>query len=330
MLANIAGEKGRIWACIGICLLLVLPLFAPRFYVYLASLAILYGLFATSLNIALGYGGIYQFGHALFFGAGAYAAALIITKADLSPWIGFIAGPFVSALLGLVVGLICIRLSKLYFGMLQVSLSYLVWIIVYRWQDFTSGDNGIHGIPMPDIISSPRSAYYFTFLVTAASLFILYRVVKSPFGSVLQSIRDNPVRSEMIGISVRRHQLIALILSGFFAGLAGVLFVVVDTAAFPDMLFWTLGMEAMIMCLLGGMYTFMGPMLGAGLIVVIRTTIATYTVYWGLCLGVILIAVIFFLPNGVLGHFKRTLEDSTAEEVRRVAGERAEEVIQRI
>lgn len=308
MLQNTLKGKGRIWAYIGMAALLLLPLFLPRFYVYLASLVLLYGLFATSLNVALGYGGIYQFGHAVFFGAGAYGAALIITKAGLSPWIGFVVGPLVSALLSLVVGLICIRLSKLYFGMLQISLSYLLWIIVYRWRDFTGGDNGVHGIPVPDIISSPNSAYYFTLLITAASLFVVHRMIKSPFGSVLQGIRDNPVRSEMIGVNVRRHQLATLIFSGLFAGVAGVLFVVVENAVFPDMLFWTLGMEVMIMCLLGGMYTFMGPMLGAGLIVVLRTFISTYTVYWGLFLGSILIAVIFFLPDGVLGHFNKTVE----------------------
>ncbi len=305
MLRNILSGKGHLLAYIGIASLLLPPFFAPRFYVYLMSLVLLYGLFATSLNVVLGYGGIYQFGHAIFFGAGAYGSALVITKAGLSPWLGFIAGPIVSALLSLIVGLICIRLSKLYFGMLQISLSFLLWVIICRWQDFTGGDNGIIGIPVPDIISSPNNAYYFTLLATAASLFVAHRIIRSPFGSLLQGTRDNPVRCEMIGVNVRAHQFAALIVSGFFAGVAGVLFVVVNNAVFPDMLFWTLGMEAMIMCLLGGMHTFMGPMLGAGLIVVLRTLITSYTVYWGLCLGIVLMAVIFFLPDGVLGHFNK-------------------------
>ena len=117
----------------------------------------------------------------------------------------------------------------------------------------------------------------------------------------MQAIRDNTIRSEMIGVNVRRHQLAALVLAGFFAGVAGSLFVVVDSTVFPDMLFWTLSMEMVIMCLLGGWLTFFGPMLGAAIIVALRTFVSTYTVYWALVLGIIMMLVIFFLPEGVLG-----------------------------
>jgi branched-chain amino acid transport system permease protein len=305
---HIIQGKGRIWGIIGIIVLLLVPLVLPRFYVYLTSLILLYGLFATSNNFALGYGGLYQMHHAVFYGIGAYGAALVITKTGLSPWIGFIVGPLVAAFLSLVMGLICIRLSKLYFGMLQISLGSLVWAVVYRWYGLTGGDDGIHGIPLPDIISSPNNAYYFTLIVVGLTFFVIYKMINSPFGSTLQGIRDNPVRSAMIGVNVQRHQLVALILSGFFAGIAGVLFVVVDNTVFPDMLFWTLSMEVMVMCLLGGMYTFMGPMLGAAVIVLLRTFISTYTVYWGLALGLILMFVIFFLPDGVLGYLNKIME----------------------
>jgi branched-chain amino acid transport system permease protein len=188
--------------------------------------------------------------------------------------------------------------------MLQISLGSLVWAIIYRWYSFTGGDDGIHGIPLPDLISSGTGAYYFTLIVTGLSLFVIYRIICSPFGSALQGIRDNPVRSEMIGINVKRHQLMALIIAGFFAGVAGVLFVVVDTTVFPDMLFWTLSMETVIMCLLGGWFTFLGPMLGAAIIVALRTFVSTYTVYWALVLGIIMMLVIFFLPTGVLGYIQ--------------------------
>jgi branched-chain amino acid transport system permease protein len=222
-------------------------------------------------------------------------------KTGLSPWLGFIVGPLIAAVLGLVMGLICIRLSKLYFGMLQISLGSLVWAIVYRWYSFTGGDDGLHGIPVPDLISSGSAAYYFTLIVTLICTYMTYRILKAPFGSVLQAIRDNTVRSEMIGVNVRRHQLMALVIAAFFAGVAGSLFVAVDTTAFPDMLFWTLSMEMVIMCLLGGWLTFMGPMLGAAVIVALRTLVSTYTVYWALVLGIIMMLVIFFLPEGVLG-----------------------------
>jgi branched-chain amino acid transport system permease protein len=304
---NIFSKKG-ILAGVVVIVLLILPLLFPRFYVYIVSLILLYGLLATSLNFVIGYGGIYQFHHCVFYGLGAYVTALLLTKSGVSPWLAFIAGPIVAAFLSLVMGLICIRLSKLYFGMLQISLGSLVWAVVYRWYSLTGGDDGIHGIPVPDIISSANGAYYFTLIVTAASLFVLYKIIRSPFGSVLQGIRDNPIRSEMIGVNVKRHQLAALIICGFFAGVAGVLFVVVDTTVFPDMLFWTLSMEIMIMCLLGGTFTFLGPLLGSALIVLLRTFISTYTVYWALFLGIILMLIIFFLPDGVVGFFQKKLE----------------------
>jgi len=301
-------SKGMIWGLIGLIILFVLPGVLPRFYIYLTSIILLTGLLATSLNLVLGYGGIFQFHHAVFYGVGAYATALMIIKSGLTPWLGFIVGPLVSSLLSLIMGIICIRLSKLYFGMLQISLGSLVWIIVYRWYSFTGGDDGIHGVPIPDIISSPTSAYYFTLIITLLCFIVMYKIIKSPFGSALQGIRDNPVRSEMIGINVKRHQLLALVIAGFFAGIAGSLFVVVDNTVFPDMLFWTLSLEILIMCLLGGWFSFLGPILGAAIIIVLRTFISTFTSYWTLVLGILMMFVIFFLPNGVLGYIEEKLK----------------------
>jgi branched-chain amino acid transport system permease protein len=135
----------------------------------------------------------------------------------------------------------------------------------------------------------------------------MYKIIKSPFGSALQGIRDNPVRSAMIGINVKLHQLMVLVLGGFFAGVAGSLFVVVDTAVFPDMLFWTLSLEILVMCLLGGWFTFLGPMLGAAIILSLRTFVSGLTDYWTLPLGILMMLVIFFLPNGILGYIEEKL-----------------------
>ncbi|MDY0188536.1 MAG: branched-chain amino acid ABC transporter permease [Syntrophus sp. (in: bacteria)] len=342
-LKNMLSAGYKTWVFLGVVLLVLLPAVVPlsafRFYIYLASVILLYGLAATSCNLPLGYGGIYQFHHAVFYGAGAYGTALAITRMGISPWIAFLCGPAVSALLALIMGLICMRLSKLYFGMLQISLGSLVWAVVYRWYSFTGGDDGIQGIPVPDVLASARGAYYFVLAVTGVSFFALYRIIKSPFGIALQGIRDNPVRSEMIGINVMAHQLVTLVIAGFFAGVAGVLFVVVDNTVFPDMLFWTLSMELIIMCLLGGMYNFFGPLTGAAIVIFIRTFsgsfvefltssaiglfggaisesaadslmafAASFSSYWTLVLGVICILVIFFVPNGVLGFFDRLKE----------------------
>jgi branched-chain amino acid transport system permease protein len=297
----------------GLAILLLLPLFLPRFYIYTASVIIVSGLVATSLNFALGFGGLYQFHHSVFYGIGAYATAVLLTRTGLSPWVGFVAGPFVAAALSLVMGLICIRLSKLYFGMLQISLGSLVWAFIYRWRGVTGGEDGIHGIPVPEIISSYIPAYYFTLIVATICFYVIYRMLKAPFGSALMGIRDNPIRSAMIGVNVRKHQLLALVIAGFFAGIAGVLFVVVDNSVFPDMLFWSISMEMCIMCLLGGWLTFFGPLVGAAVIVLVRTFVSGFTDYWSLILGIILMLVIFFLPDGVLGYVEKKFKPKQIE-----------------
>jgi branched-chain amino acid transport system permease protein len=313
MLKDLLHSKSFVIAATGILLILLIPVILPlfmhaRFYIYLISLILVFGLLTTSLNFVLGYGGIYQFHHGVFYGIGAYGTALMLLKSGMPAWVGFLAGPVVSAMLSLIMGLICIRLSKLYFGMLQVSLGSLVWVVIYRWRTFTGGEDGLHGIPMPELISSPTGAYYFAFIVCLISFFIIYKIIKAPFGSVLQGIRDNSVRSEMIGVNVRRHQLAALIISGFFAGVAGMLFIVVDNSVFPDMLFWTISMEIMIMCLLGGWHIFIGPLAGAALMQILRTFLGTFTIYWAFIQGIILMIIIFFLPNGVLGFFENRMK----------------------
>ncbi len=292
------------WVIAAMGAFLVVPSLLPRFYVYLFALIMVTGLLATSLNLVLGHGGMFQFHHAVFYGTGAYACALMITKTGLSPIFAFLAGPVAGSILAIIMGLICVRLSKLYFGMLQLSLGSLVWALVFRWYSFTGGDDGIHGIPLPRIVSGISESYYFTVAVCAVSLFLMYAVVNSPFGRVFEAIRDNPERSEAIGIDVRKQQLVGQAIAGFFAGTAGVLFVVVEGSVFPDLMFWTLSLEILIMCLLGGWFTFWGPMVGAAIIVVLRTVVGIYTEYWTMVLAIILMLLIFFLPQGVLGFIE--------------------------
>jgi branched-chain amino acid transport system permease protein len=293
-----------LWPVAGILIiLLILPPLVPRFHVYILSLIFVTALLAMSLNLAIGYGGLFQFHHGVFYGVGAYTLALMLTKTSLPMWVGYIAGPIMAGLVGLVIGWFCVRLSQLYFGMLQISLGSLIWAIVFRWYDFTGGDDGLHGIPRPSILSSANNTYYFILLVLVICLVALYIIVKSPFGATLQAIRDNPQRCAAVGINVRRHQLVAIVIAAFFAGIAGVLFVVLERSVFPSLLFWTLSLEIFIMCLLGGWFTFAGPMLGGAIMVALRTFVGKYTEYWTLILGVILILLIFFLPEGVMGYF---------------------------
>lgn len=286
-----------------LAVLFFLPVIIPRFYTYILAVIFVTSLLAMSLNLVVGHGGLFQFHHAAFYGVGAYTFALLLTKTSLPTWVAFIAGPVFAAMVGLLIGWFCVRLSRLYFGMLQISLGSLIWAIAFRWYSLTGGDDGIHGIPMPSILSSMHNAYYFILILLVICLVVLYLILKSPFGTTLRAIRDNPERCEAVGINVRRHQLIAIVIATFFAGVAGVLFVVLEQTVFPDLLFWVLSLEVFIMCLLGGWFTFAGPILGAAIMVSLRTFVGIFTEYWTLILGVILILLIFFLPEGVMGYF---------------------------
>ncbi|MBW2023165.1 MAG: branched-chain amino acid ABC transporter permease [Deltaproteobacteria bacterium] len=239
--------------------LLVVPAILPRFYTYIIASIFVTALLAMSLNLVVGYGGLYQFHHCAFYGVSAYTVALLITKAHVPYWVAFGAGPIAGAIVGYLIGWFCVRLSKLYFGMLQISLGSLIWALAFRWYSLTGGDDGIHGIPVPDFISSTKSSYYFILIVLTISLILMYIIIKSPFGTTLQATRDNPERCEAVGINVRKHQLVALVISTFFAGVSGVLYVILEQSVFPDLLFWVLSLEVFIMCLLGGWFTFFLP-----------------------------------------------------------------------
>ena len=297
-------------------ILLILPLFVPRFYVYILALIYVTSLLAMSLNMVVGHGGVFQLHHGVFYGVGAYTVALMLTKTSLPMWVGFVAGPIVAAITGLVIGWLCVRLTRLYFGMLQISLGSLIWAIVFRWYGFTGGDDGIHGIRMPTFLSSLNSSYYFILIFLVISLIMMYLILKSPFGNTFQAIRDNPQRCEAVGINVRRYQLLGITIATFFGGVAGVLFVVLERSVFADLLFWTLSLEVFIMILLGGWFTFAGPILGAAITVALRTFVGKYTEYWTLILGIILILLIFFLPEGVMGYFQEIFKPKTKEVAR--------------
>ena len=314
MIFGIFNKKSLSLVALFVVGLIFMPYVAPRFYIYLASVILVTGLLATSLNLVLGYGGMYQFHHAVFYGVGAYTTALILTKTSLPIWVAFVSAPLVAAFLGLAIGLICARLSNLHFGMLQISLGSLIWVIVYRWYDFTGGDDGIHGIHVPAAISGTTAAYYFILAITTLCLLLMFIVIKSPFGRILQALRDNSERCEAIGVDVTRHRILAMIVAALFAGVAGSLFVTLEGSVFPELLFWTLSLEILIMCLLGGWFTFFGPMLGACLILSLRTFAGNYTEYWTLILGLMMMLTIFFLPKGVLGFVNDLFRSGSSDQ----------------
>jgi branched-chain amino acid transport system permease protein len=307
VLENVTTPKGkvigynRIFFTLAWASFLLPPFVLSPYANYLLTSIFITALFATSLNFVLGYGGLLQFHHAVPFGVGAYASAIILTKTQLPFLLAIVAGPVAAALIALFIGWFCVRLRGLYFGMLTLALGQLVWAIIYRWNALTGGDDGIHAVPIPEVLSSPTIMYYVAFLTFSICLLALFVLVKSPFGLILKASRDNSVRAEGIGVNVRVHQLIAFVIAGFFAGIAGVVFVLMERSVTPSMLYWNKSAEVLIMCLIGGFGTFLGPSLGAAILVILSMVIGVYTDYWLLVLGSILLASVLFLPQGILG-----------------------------
>ena len=313
-------KNAILWQFLPVVLIMaLLPLLLSDYYVYLLALIIIHALFATSLNLVLGFGGMLHLHPGAFLGLGAYATALIITKTELPFWLGMMLAPFIAALFASVIGWVCVRLRGLYFGMMTLAMGQLLWSLVYRWYDFTGGDNGIYGISLPPWLEMTNGAYFASLLVGTVCFFMLFRIVNSPFGLGLQASRDNPQRTESVGINISRHRLIAFIISGFFAGVAGVLFVVVERSVSPNLLYWSFSAEVLIMCILGGMYKFWGPAIGALSVILLRSYIGSLADYWLLILGAILLVIVLFLPQGILGFIS---EKAAAWSPVRKAGEK--------
>ena len=282
-------------------LIALIPASGSRFYVFLVTDILIFAIFALSLNLMLGYTGLVSFGHAAYFGIGVYTCALLIKKTGLDFLITLpVAGVF-GATSAFVIGLFCVRLTKIYFAMLTLAFSQIVWVIVFKWNTLTGGDNGIIGIDFPSYLDSKVKFFYFVLIVFILVVIVLRRIVNSPFGRILITIRENPDRTEFIGINVKLFQLLAFVISGFFAAIAGGMFCMFNNSVFPDYLYWPISAEVLIMTLLGGKYNFFGPVIGAASLLYLRMLSTSYTEYWSLIMGIILCLLLFFFPNGIAG-----------------------------
>ncbi|RMF89431.1 MAG: ABC transporter permease [Nitrospinota bacterium] len=285
--------------------LVLLPYLVGPFALLVMTEILAFALFACSLNLLMGYGGMISFGHAAYFGLGAYGAALLLTRAEIPMLLVVALGPLVAAAGAFIFGLFCVRLSSIYFSMLTLAFAQITYTVAFQWYDFTGGDNGILGVWPAPWLSSPSAYYYFTLGITLVALGTLHALLRSPFGLILRAIRDNPRRAATVGIQVTLHQLVAFVLAGFFAGVAGVLFAFQKGSVFPDYLFVTKSLEPLVMILLGGMQSFVGPLLGAGLYKLLDTVITAYVEYWSAMLGLILGGLILLFPQGVVGYVEQ-------------------------
>jgi branched-chain amino acid transport system permease protein len=300
------------WLLIVFVAALYVPWLGSRFYTFLATQITILALFAVSLNLLLGYTGLVSFGHAAYFGIGAYTCAILMKSYGV-PFLGaFAAAGVMAASFGLVFGFFCVRLTRIYFAMLTLAFAQIVWAICFKWNDVTGGEQGLSNVPYPELnwLSSlpgfgglrAGELFYLVALTLAAVCFaVLRRIVQSPFGRMLTLIRDNPERAEFIGVDVRLYELAAFVVAGFFAGLSGALFGIFNRGVFPDFAYWTRSAEALIMTILGGMGHFWGPVVGSLVLVVLNQQITSYTQYWPFVLGTILIVLLFAFPGGILG-----------------------------
>ena len=278
------------------------PLALPPFFLQLLTEIAIAGLFATAFNLLMGYGGMVSFGHAAYFALGAYASALLVKKAGLPMLLALPAAPVLAAPGALVFGVFIVRLTATYFAMLSLAFGQIVFTVIFKWKSLTGGDDGILGLWPPEWLKSPAAYYYFTVTVVALALLALRAIVDSPFGSALKAVRENPRRARYIGIDVRRHQLMAFVISGFFSGLAGGLFAFYNGSVFPDFAFFTKSFEPLVVTLLGGVGSFFGPLVGAFGFKLLEWLISReWPVYWPLVLGSVVIAVVILLPRGFVG-----------------------------
>ena len=300
------------WAPLVVLAALLVPAFGSRFYTFVANDVVIWALFATSLNLLVGYTGLVSFGHAAYFGIGAYTTGILMKKLSVPFLLAFPAAGVLAAAFALLFGLFCVRLTRIYFAMLTLAFAQIVWAICFKWNEVTGGEQGMPEVPYPDLawmgrlpwldgLRTSDHFYLLTVVLVALCLFLLHRVVGSPFGRMLTTIRENAERAEFIGVHVRRYELAAFVLAGAFAGLAGGLFGIFNRGVFPDFAYWTKSSEVLIMTLLGGMGTFYGPSVGALALILLNQQIVSYTEYWPFVLGTILVVLLFGFPGGLGG-----------------------------
>ncbi|PZW48981.1 amino acid/amide ABC transporter membrane protein 1 (HAAT family) /amino acid/amide ABC transporter membrane protein 2 (HAAT family) [Humitalea rosea] len=265
-------------------------------------------LFAASLHFIMGPGGLASFGHAAYFGAGAYAAALLVQHAAAPMWAGMLLAPFAAGLLGLVFGWFCVRLSGVYAAMLTLAFAQIAWSTAFQWVEVTGGDNGILGV-WPDAWAQPKPVFYLLALVLCVGgAMLLRRIVWAPFGAALRAGRDSPLRAEAIGIDTFRTRWMAFAISAAFAGVAGSVFAYAKGSVFPTYLGISRSVDALLMVLLGGVQTLSGPLLGAVALTGLQEQLMRGTDHWRLLLGATIILLVVFFPQGLAGAARAAWE----------------------
>src|SRR5271155_530955 len=308
------------WAGAGVvvALLAVAPLVLPVFWRRLLTEILFWGLLAMSSDLLIGYTGMVSVGHSAFFGLGMYGAAgARLTSTPPNLWLALACGLIAAAAVAAFVAYFSTRLRDIYFAITTLIFSQIFYVIIFTWTSLTGGENGLTfsrpALAIPGLFSlpfTPTTLHWFVLAVVTGSYLMLRRITRSPFGMVLQSIRENEARTRAIGYPVDRYKIVAVMLSGLFAGLAGVLYAIQNQFAAPDFVFFLVSGETVIYNVIGGIGTLVGPIVGAGFFLLLREAFSRFfTEYYLIPLGLIFIAMVIFMPQGLLGFARRWLNE---------------------
>lgn len=295
------SAQQRTWAFAVLVLLLVLPAAAGTYLLWVATEVLIFALFAVSLHLLVSVAGVVSFGHAAFFGLGAYTAALATTRLGVPMGLALVAAPIVAGLAAGAFGAFCARLSGVYLAMLTLAFAQILWSVVYQWYDLTGGDNGILGVWPPAYLASPVVYYYLALALAGGAIVFLRQIVFAPFGMALRACRDSALRAEMLGVDRARVLRRAFLIGGSAAGLAGGLHAFLMGSVFPDVLAIPLSVEGLVMILLGGLQTLIGPVVGATVFTYLHVLLSSYTDYWRMVIGMIVLALVIAFPQGIVG-----------------------------
>ena len=309
------------WAVPAVIVLAILPFVVPPYQTVLLSYGLIFAIAALGFNLLLGYTGLLSFGHSAYFGTGAYAVAFVVKYLKIdSMEVLLIAGILGSALVAALFGLLCVRYTKIFFGILTLALSQVLWSLAFKFFWVTGGSDGLR-VPTPTLLAGTvkigatagqdkldflsHRYYFYVLAIFVICVVLMWVIVHSPFGKALQAVRDNETRAEFVGVQVWHYRWVAFLISGVYTGLAGALWVPLNGLTTPDILHWTFSGEMVFFTVLGGFQTFLGPVVGAVVFNYLKTFAVGYTVYWQLFLGVVLVVLVLALPAGIVGTASR-------------------------
>ena len=305
--------RSRILWLLLILALAAIGLWGDRFIIYLTMRVMVLAIFAMGYNVLFGRTGLLSFGHGAFFACGSYGLALFSIHINPHPLLCIPAGLIVAAVFSIVIGYFCVRHTEIYFAMLTLAFGMMVFSLIWNLRDITGGDDGLIGIERAPIdlgfisipIHKPEQFFFLVLFFFALSLWLIHRILNSPFGLVLSGIRENQQRTEFAGISVRSYRLAAFVVSGVFSGLAGTLNAMLQNNTDPFSAHWSHSAEPILVNLIGGIQTFTGPLAGSAIFILLQEIIKRYTTYWMFWFGVILLVIIMGFRGGVVGVISR-------------------------